>query len=43
MSKAKHKTVSGTAMWVKVFEPDTKFNPDGVYSVDLLKIIFDKS
>jgi hypothetical protein len=37
MSKAKHKTVSGTAMWVKVFEPDTKFNPDGVYSVDLLK------
>jgi hypothetical protein len=36
MSK-KLKTVTGNAMWVKVFEPDTKFNPDGVYSVDLLK------
>jgi hypothetical protein len=36
MSK-KLKNVSGNAMWVKVFEPDTKFNPDGVYSVDLLK------
>jgi hypothetical protein len=36
MSK-KLKTVTGKAMWVKVFEPDTKFNPDGVYSVDLLK------
>ena len=31
------KNVKGSAMWVKVFEPDTKFNPDGVYSVDLLK------
>ena len=36
MSK-KLKNVTGNAMWVKVFEPDTKFNPDGVYSVDLLK------
>jgi len=37
MTKAKNKSVAGKAMWVKVFEPDTKFNPDGVYSVDLLK------
>lgn len=36
-TKAKNKNVVGKAMWVKVFEPDTKFNPTGVYSVDLLK------
>jgi hypothetical protein len=27
--------LSGTAMWAKVFEPDTKFNPDGDYSINL--------
>jgi hypothetical protein len=28
--------LKGKAMWAKVFEPDTKFNPDGVYSVNVL-------
>ena len=27
-----HLKIAGTAMWAKVFEPDTKFNPDGDYS-----------
>ncbi len=27
--------LSGTAMWAKVFEPDTKFNPDGDYTINL--------
>lgn len=27
--------LEGTAMWAKVFEPDTKFNPDGDYSINL--------
>lgn len=30
------KTIEGKAMWAKVFEPDTKFNPDGDYSINLL-------
>ena len=34
---SKFKVAEGKAIWAKVFEPDTKFNPDGVYSVDLLK------
>ncbi len=29
------KKLAGTAMWAKVTEPDTKFNPDGEYSVNL--------
>lgn len=28
--------ISGKAQWAKVLEPDTKFNPDGEYSVDVL-------
>ena len=27
--------LKGTAMWAKVFEPDTKFNPQGDYSINL--------
>ena len=27
--------MQGTAMWAKVFEPDTKFNPQGDYSINL--------
>lgn len=27
--------IKGTAYWAKVFEPDTKFNPDGVYSINV--------
>ncbi len=34
---SKYKIAEGKCIWAKVFEPDTKFNPDGVYSVDLLK------
>lgn len=30
------KTIEGKAMWAKVFEPDTKFNPDGDYTINLL-------
>jgi len=26
---------AGTAMWAKVFEPDTKFNPDGDYTINV--------
>lgn len=29
-------TVKGRAMWAKVFEPDTKFDADGVYTINLL-------
>ena len=29
-------TIKGQALWAKVFEPDTKFNADGVYSINLL-------
>lgn len=29
------KVIQGTAMWAKVFEPDTKFNPDGDYSINI--------
>lgn len=29
------KVIEGTAMWAKVFEPDTKFNPDGDYSINI--------
>lgn len=29
-------TVKGQAQWAKVFEPDTKFNADGVYSINLI-------
>lgn len=28
--------ISGKAQWAKVLEPDTKWNPDGEYSVDVL-------
>lgn len=28
--------MTGKAMWAKVFEPDTKFDPNGTYTVDLL-------
>ena len=28
--------IKGKAMWCKVLEPDTKFNPDGDYSTDIL-------
>ena len=31
----KLKVLEGTAMWAKVFEPDTKFNPLGDYSISL--------
>jgi len=27
--------LKGTASWAKVFEPDTKFNPEGVYSINV--------
>ena len=27
--------LEGNAMWAKVFEPDTKFNPLGDYSINL--------
>ena len=27
--------IAGTAMWAKVTEPDTKFNPDGDYSINI--------
>ena len=30
------KTIQGRAMWAKVFEPDTKFDADGVYTINLL-------
>ena len=30
------KIAKGQALWAKVFEPDTKFDPAGIYSVDLL-------
>ena len=26
----------GKALWAKVFEPDTKFDPNGIYSIDLI-------
>jgi hypothetical protein len=28
--------ISGKAMWAKVFDPDTKFDPNGVYTVNVL-------
>ena len=28
--------IKGKAMWCKLLEPDTKFNPDGDYSTDIL-------
>lgn len=28
--------IKGKAMWAKVFEPDTHFDPDGVYTVDVM-------
>jgi translation elongation factor EF-Ts len=28
--------ITGKAMWAKVFEPDTHFDPDGVYTVDVM-------
>lgn len=37
---AKMKTPRGKAMWAKVITPDTKFDPNGVYEVNLL---FDSS
>lgn len=37
---AKMKTPRGKAMWAKVVQPDTKWNPDGEYSINL---IFDGS
>jgi hypothetical protein len=30
------KTIQGRALWAKVFEPDTKFDADGIYSLNLL-------
>ena len=27
--------IAGTAMWAKVFEPDTKFNPDGDFTINI--------
>jgi len=30
------KTIQGKAMWAKVFEPDTKFDPVGSFSVNLV-------
>ncbi len=27
--------IAGTAMWAKVTEPDTKFNPDGDYTINI--------
>lgn len=35
MAKSKTPVIEGTAMWAKVFEPDTKFNPDGDYSINI--------
>lgn len=35
MAKAA-KIMKGKALWAKVFEPDTKFDPNGIYSVNLL-------
>lgn len=35
MAKQKLPVIEGTAMWAKVFEPDTKFNPDGDYSINI--------
>lgn len=32
----KAKIAEGSALWAKVFEPDTKFDSNGVYSVNLL-------
>lgn len=26
----------GKALWAKIFEPDTKFDPNGIYSIDLI-------
>jgi hypothetical protein len=28
-------TLKGNAMWAKVFEPDTKFDPNGIYTINL--------
>ena len=33
--------LEGTALWAKVFEPDTKFNPLGDYSINLQMPIAD--
>lgn len=30
------KIMKGKALWAKVFEPDTKFDPNGIYSVNVL-------
>jgi len=30
------KMMKGTALWAKVFEPDTKFDANGIYSVNVL-------
>lgn len=35
MAKAA-KIMKGKALWAKVFEPDTKFDPNGIYSVNVL-------
>lgn len=32
----KAKVMKGKAMWAKVFEPDTKFDPNGIYSINVL-------
>lgn len=28
--------IEGSALWAKVQEPDTKFDPDGTYSISVL-------
>lgn len=33
----KPKVIKGTAKWAKVFTPETKFNPNGVYSIHVVK------
>lgn len=32
---AKAKVIQGNALWAKVFEPDTKFDPNGTYSIQV--------
>ncbi len=34
--KAQSLIIKGTALWAKLFEPDTKFNPEGVYSIKIV-------
>jgi hypothetical protein len=35
-NKMQNLVIKGKAMWAKVFDPETKFNPDGVYSIDVV-------